>query len=121
MSKVVHFEIPAHDPEKTMRFYKDVFGWNFSQFGEAPYWLAITGDEKTPGINGAIMKRNAPHQPVTNSISVTNLDEAIKKVEAAGGKVVVPKTVISGVGWSAYFQDIDNNIFGLWHENHDAK
>jgi uncharacterized protein len=121
MSRVVHFEIPSSDPEKSLKFYQTAFGWTFNQFGEAPYWLATTGDDKQPGINGAIMKRNHPQQPVTNNISVENIDEAIKKVEAAGGKIVVNKTVFPSVGWSAYFMDPDNNIFGLWKEDRNAK
>ncbi|MGZ7109599.1 MAG: VOC family protein, partial [Methanobacterium sp.] len=27
MSKVIHFEIPAEDPERAIKFYEDVFGW----------------------------------------------------------------------------------------------
>lgn len=121
MNRVVHFEIPSSEPEKSLKFYEKVFGWNFTRFGENPYWLAITGDDKVPGINGAIMKKNHPQQPVTNSISVENIDEAIQKIEAAGGKIVVQKTAFPGVGWSAYFMDTDNNIFGLWKEDKAAK
>jgi predicted enzyme related to lactoylglutathione lyase len=121
MNRVVHFEIPVTDPVKSQQFYARAFGWTFNQFGEAPYWLATTGDEGKPGINGAIMKRNHPQQPVTNSISVENIDEAIIKVEAAGGKIVVNKTAFPGVGWSAYFMDPDNNIFGLWKEDRNAR
>jgi predicted enzyme related to lactoylglutathione lyase len=121
MSRVVHFEIPSTDPAKSQQFYANAFDWTFNKFGEAPYWLAITGPEDKPGINGAIMKRNHPQQPVTNSILVDSIDEAIEKVQAAGGKIVVNKTAIPGVGWSAYFMDPDNNIFGLWKEDQNAK
>jgi uncharacterized protein len=117
MNRVVHFEIPSDDPEKAMKFYEHVFGWCFDQFGADPYWLAITGDDKEHGINGAVMKRTHPQQPVTNSISVGNIDEAIRKVESLGGRIVVPKTVIPGTGWIAYFTDPDNNIFGIWQED----
>jgi predicted enzyme related to lactoylglutathione lyase len=121
MSRVVHFEIPVSDPAKSQQFYAKAFGWTFSQFGEAPYWLANTGPDDQPGINGAIMKRNHPQQPVTNAITVDDIDEAIAKVQAAGGKIVVNKTAFPGVGWSAYFMDPDDNIFGLWKEDPNAK
>lgn len=45
-NRVVHFEIPCDNPEKTMSFFKEVFGWEFQQFGNEQYWLTITGDEK---------------------------------------------------------------------------
>ena len=121
MARVIHFEIPASDPDKSLKFYSEVFGWSFHQFDDNPYWLATTGDEKEPGINGAIMKRNSPQQPVTNNISVDDIDAAMRKVEVAGGKIVVPKTPIPGVGWMAYFTDPDGNIFGLWKEDGGAK
>ena len=34
MNRVIHFEIPADDPEKTIAFYRKVFGWKFQQFGD---------------------------------------------------------------------------------------
>ncbi|MEO5570309.1 MAG: VOC family protein, partial [Bacteroidia bacterium] len=34
MSRISHFEIPSDHPEKSMSFYKHVFGWTFQKFGE---------------------------------------------------------------------------------------
>ncbi|RYZ34218.1 MAG: VOC family protein, partial [Sphingobacteriales bacterium] len=36
---VVHFEIPCDDPQRTMGFFTEVFGWQFQQFGEEAYWF----------------------------------------------------------------------------------
>jgi predicted enzyme related to lactoylglutathione lyase len=119
-NRVVHFEIPCNNPEKTMDFFKDVFGWNFQQFGNEPYWLAITGDDQTPGINGGIMKKRDPNQPIANSINVTDIDKFITKVESSGGKIVVPKMPIPSVGWLAYFTDPDGNIHGLHQQDPNA-
>ncbi len=120
-NRVIHFEIPCDNPEKTVAFFKQAFGWNFQQFGNEQYWLAITGDEKTPGINGAIMKKKDPRQPLVNSIKVDDLETAMINVEKSGGKIVVPKMVVPTVGWLAYFTDPDGNIHGLWHEDKNAK
>ena len=120
MNRVVHFEIPATDPETSRKFYESAFGWKFGQFGPAPYFLATTGPDNMPGINGAVMKRNHPQQPVTTIISVEDIDKAIAKITAAGGKIVVNKTALPGVGWSAYFMDPDNNILGIWKEDRAA-
>lgn len=117
----MHFEIPADNPEKAMEFYQKAFGWTFGQFGPNPYWLATTGADSKPGINGAIMKRIDPRQPVANSIGVDNIDEALKKIEMSGGTIVVPKTLYPNAGWSAYFKDPDGNIFGVWEQNPTAK
>lgn len=56
-NRVTHFEIPSDNPEQSMNFFKNVFGWTFAQFGDNPYWLVMTGDEKLPGINGGLMKK----------------------------------------------------------------
>ena len=120
-NRVVHFEIPCDEPEKTMKFFQDAFGWTFQQFGPEPYWIANTGDVKLPGINGAVMKKRDPNQPLVNSIMVLSLDDSIKKVEKFGGQIVVPKMVIPTVGWLAYFKDPDGNIHGIWQEDKNAK
>lgn len=113
-NRVVHFEIPCDDPQETMAFFANVFGWTFQQFVEGEYWLVSTGDENAAGINGGIMKKRDPKQPVVNSIDVENIDEAIKKIENSGGKVVVPKMEIPNVGWVAYFTDPAGNIHGVY-------
>ena len=120
-NRVVHFEIPCDNSQKTMKFFGQVFGWTFQQFGDMGYWTVITGDEKLPGINGGLMKKQNPGQPVANSIDVVNLDDAAKKIESAGGKIVVPKMAIPSVGWLAYFKDSDSNIHGIYQNDPTAK
>ena len=118
--RVVHFEIPCDDPQKTMDFFKKVFGWSFEQFGTENYWMVVTGPESTPGINGGLMKRQNPGQPVANSIQVEDLDQCLTEIAQAGGTVVVPKMPIPSVGWLAYFKDPDGNIHGVYQDDPTA-
>jgi len=120
-NRVVHFEIPCDNPQKVMKFFGDVFGWTFQQFGDMEYWTVITGDEKLPGINGGLMKKQNPGQPAANSIDVVNLDECVKKVTSSGGEIVVPKMAIPSVGRLAYFKDPDGNIHGIYLNDPSAK
>ncbi len=120
-NRITHFEIPCDEPEKTIEFFKKAFGWTFQQFGTEQYWLAMTGDPKTPGIDGAIMKKMNPGQPVANSINVPNIDAAMLEIEKAGGTLVTPKMPIPTVGWLVYFKDPDGNIHGAWQEDRNAK
>ena len=111
MSRVIHFDIPASDPDKSQSFYTEIFGWQFNSFpGFDGYWLTHTGEG--PGINGGLMRRNSPDQPVTVSIAVPSIDDALEQIQARGGQVAVPKTVIPG-GAFAFFKDPDGNIIGL--------
>lgn len=120
-NRVTHFEIPCDNPEKTINFFRTVFGWSFQQFGKEDYWIAVTGDPQTPGINGAIMKKRDPKQPIVNTIQVEKLEDAAKNIEKNGGKIVVPKMPVPGVGWLAYFTDPDGNIHGIWQADTSAK
>lgn len=43
MSRIIHFEIPATNPEQTIEFYSKTFGWTFTKWGEEEYWLVTTG------------------------------------------------------------------------------
>ncbi|RPI74072.1 MAG: VOC family protein, partial [Ignavibacteriales bacterium] len=83
MGRVVHFEIHADDPERAMKFYKEIFKWQFSKWGGEDYWLIITGKPEVRGIDGGLMKRkgNGPSagQPVNSfvcTIDVDSIDEA---------------------------------------------
>jgi predicted enzyme related to lactoylglutathione lyase len=113
MARPVHFEILAHDPAKLRQFYSQVFGWSAQHWGgEEQYWLLSTGEEGTPGINGAIMGRHFD-QAVINTIEVESLDETMAKVTGAGGKVINEPNEIPGVGTHVYCQDPDGNLFGM--------
>jgi predicted enzyme related to lactoylglutathione lyase len=121
MPRIVHFEIPADEPERAVEFYRKAFGWEIKKWeGPMEYWLVMTGDPSTPGIDGGIMKRGDV-KTVTNTIDVPALDEFISKVEEAGGAVLAPKMAVPGVGWFAYCADTEGNLFGLMESDTEAK
>jgi predicted enzyme related to lactoylglutathione lyase len=64
MRRIVHFDLPADDPNRAQKFYSEVFGWKFAKWdGPMEYWMITTGDEKEPGINGCRMD---PSSKMTN-------------------------------------------------------
>lgn len=116
MHRVIHFEIPADDPERATRFYGDVFGWTFTKWeGPQEYWLVTTGKKEDRGIDGGILRR-MPGAVVCNTIDVPSLDDAVRRIEEKGGKTVVPKMTLPGVGDIAYCQDPEGNVFGIIQE-----
>lgn len=118
MSRVVHFEIPSDNPEKTVGFYEEVFGWKFNKWdGPMDYWLIETGEEGAPGINGGLMKRQQEAQSVVNTIDVPSVDAFIQKVTDAGGTIAVPKMAVPSVGYLAYFLDTEGNMFGIMEQD----
>ena len=121
MSRVVHFEIQADQPERAIKFYETAFGWEFSKWdGPMTYWMIKTGTEDLPGINGGLMPRD-PHSMNSNTIGVASLDSTSAAVEKNGGSIVVPKMAIPGVGWLMYFKDTEGNVFGAMQSDSNAK
>jgi predicted enzyme related to lactoylglutathione lyase len=120
MSRVIHFEIPADDPGRAVKFYERVFGWKIEKWGTIDYWLATTGPDNQPGINGAIMTRETQKTTV-NTIGVPSVDEFAKKIADAGGKVLTQKTAIPGIGFFAYCIDTEANVFGIMENDPNAK
>jgi uncharacterized protein len=113
MPRVVHFELQADDPQRAVKFYKQVFGWTAEKWGSEEYWLISTGPTTEPGINGGILPRNSPGATTVNTVDVPSLDDAIAKVTAAGGQIALPKQAVPGIGWLAYGIDTEGNLFGM--------
>ena len=125
MDKVVHFEMPVDDAERAQKFYKKLFGWEIQKFGEMPYWAVRTVevDEKMipkekGAINGGMLMRDERNDPGSSKpvlvVGISNIEEYCKKVEKAGGKIVLPARKISDMGIYARVKDTEGNIIGLW-------
>lgn len=123
MPKVIHFEIPAGDIKRAAAFYKKAFGWKFEKYGGEgmDYWLAITGEDKEQGINGAISTKDEYHPTTVNTISVPSFEDAVKKIKAAGGEILAPKMAVPGIGYMTYCKDTEGNVFGIMQTDRNAK
>ena len=114
-ARVIHFEIPANEPEKLTKFYADLFGWQI-QKADMPgpaYYFCSTGKDG-PGIDGAIMQRMHPQQPWMNYVNVDSIDATVAKATKMGAESVLPKTEVPGMGWYAALKDPQGNLCGLW-------
>ena len=121
----MHFEIPADDIEKIKKFYQELFGWTMNKYpGPTTYYMVGTVpiNEKTmmpirPGVNGGLYeKKNASSPELAiplNYISVESVEEYSEKIQALGGKILVPKMEIPTIGWWALAADPEGNHFGI--------
>ena len=127
MPRVIHFEIVADKPERAIKFYKEVFGWEFNKWeGPQEYWLVKTGEDSQPGINGGLTPKmnqqsSDMNSRVTNTIDVPSIDDFSNKISMAGGKVVQPKMAIPGIGYLAICQDTEGISFGIIQNDRNAK
>lgn len=120
MSRVIHFEIHATQPQALVEFYTALFGWKISRWGEMEYWVIDTGPADQPGIHGGLVPRRGPAaaegQPVNSfvcTVSIDDLGATLGKAMELGAAIAVPKMEIPTVGWLAYIKDPDGNILGL--------
>jgi uncharacterized protein len=119
MNPVVHFEMPAEDRKRMADFYTLAFGWQTKQLGaEMGGYVVVTttdSDEngpKQPGaINGGFFQKtdDQPSQYPSVVIAVDDIKGHVKKVEAAGGKVIGEPAEIPGVGLYVTFLDTEGN------------
>ena len=112
---VVHFEIPANDPEALSKFYSEVFGWKFQKapMEEMDYWLISTGP-RGKSVGGGMYKKTQPDELPRNYIGVKKIDEHIESFKKAGGKELVGKMQVPDMGWSFIGADPEGNVIALF-------
>jgi predicted enzyme related to lactoylglutathione lyase len=119
---VVHFELPADDLERAQSFYREAFGWNVMPVPDVGYTLlgtATTADETgrptAPGeINGGMFTRTDDLKQPVITIAVDDIDEALTKIEQCGGKTLRGRQSVGDMGFTAYFNDSEGTVVGLW-------
>jgi predicted enzyme related to lactoylglutathione lyase len=122
MATIVHFDVPADDPERAKKFYAALLGWKFDLVPQFQYNLiSTTNIDGKPGVGGGLGKRMGPSQRMMNYFGVKSIDATMKQVEKLGGKLVSPKMPVPGMGWLVNCMDTEGNSFGLWEENKGAK
>lgn len=116
---LAHFAINADNLDRARAFYEKVFGWKFAAWGP-PGFYQIEGS----GVMGALQGRRELKQGVRTigfecTIGVPSIDKVEAAVKAGGGKVVLERSVIVGVGTLMFFEDPEGNVFGAMQ--YDAK
>lgn len=113
------FEVPVTDVERAKKFYEAVFNIQMETMEMLGMQMAGFPYEPMGGkLSGALVKSDM-HKPSGEGMVVyfnanPDLSEALGRVEAAGGKIVMPKTPISeDVGYMAFFVDSEGNTVGL--------
>jgi predicted enzyme related to lactoylglutathione lyase len=115
------FEIPVSDMERAIRFYETVFEFKLSRVQMGPLDMAgFPWLEKGMGSTGSLVYQKDYHKPGQDGVLVYftafsgDLSIELSRVEAAGGKVLQPKTLISEeIGYMGIFLDSEGNRIAL--------
>jgi predicted enzyme related to lactoylglutathione lyase len=115
------FEIPATDLDRAQKFYEAIFETQLIPMDTPNVQMRMfpVADMMT-GIGGAICKAEGFYKPSATDGPLIYLNgnpdvqNVLNRIEAAGGKIVVPKTEISPeYGFMAVFIDTEGNRVGL--------
>lgn len=117
------FEISVTDISRAKKFYETIFGIEMEEMEMMGMKMAnFPGDGSNGKVSGGLVQ-GPLHQPSADGAKIylngnPDLDIALSKVAAAGGKVLMPKTKISeDIGYMAFFTDTEGNTVALHSNN----
>ncbi|HMU44145.1 MAG TPA: VOC family protein [Ignavibacteriaceae bacterium] len=112
------FEIPVKNFSRAKAFYETLFGAEIQEMAhrEMKYGF-LPCDMQNGGVGGGIVEGEGFEPSMTGSLVYLNggddLSVPLSKVEAAGGKILMPKTSIGENGFMAHFSDTEGNRIAL--------
>lgn len=114
-NKLSHFAIYIDQMDRASTFYKKIFDWSFQDYGSPDFLQIKSPEPDNQQIIGALQHRKysvIPEKVIgfECSITVEDVDSLIPTIKENGGKIVMPKTAIPGVGWIVKFLDTEGNL-----------
>ncbi len=111
---IVHVEIPSSNPKVNAKFYGDAFGWKLENASEFEYWMFAAEGGPGGGFPSTEGPMAAKIGEVVVYISTDDIEASLAKIESLGGKTLMPKQEITGMGWFAFFADPSGNKMALY-------
>jgi len=116
------FEIPATDIVRASKFYEKILDISLHQADMMNMKMAMFPTEMESGKIGGALVQSSMHHPAAGGCFIylnanPDLQQVLNRVEDAGGKISMPKTLINEeTGYMAFFTDSEGNSIGL-HSN----
>ncbi len=115
------FEVPVSDMDRAMRFYQNVFQFELSKNIMGPLVMAwFPFHSQGTGAAGSLVYHPEFYKPsaegtlVYFSSPAGDLNVELARIEPAGGKVLMPKTLIAeDIGYMSLFLDTEGNRIAL--------
>jgi hypothetical protein len=119
MANIAYFDIPADNIERAKHFYSSLLGWTITPSAvegaaASQYHDILTGPAEEGAMNRGGMYQRQAGEPIKTFVKVEDIDAVLAKVENLGGKIVMPKWRITGVGLVAIIHDTEGNGIGIW-------
>jgi predicted enzyme related to lactoylglutathione lyase len=116
--KFVWADLVTTNPAAAVEFYTKLFGWTAQKTGPGAegYTLLLNGDRPM----GGVAYRPADPQGKAaggarwiGTVAVTDINQAVAAVTAAGGRTLVAPRLVADRGWQAVVADQEGSVFGL--------
>ncbi len=123
---VAHFAINADDLDRARKFYAQAFGWRFEAWGPPGFFMIDAGSGADQRPLGSLQGRREliEGQRMTGfecTIAVPDIAAAEARIRAAGGSIILPRTVIPTVGELFFFRDTEGNVAGAMQYDAGAR
>jgi uncharacterized protein len=109
---ITHFAINADDVATSLRFYGALFGWEFEPYGPPGFFRM---EHESGPIVAVQQRRDLGGVRMTGfecTVAVDDVDAVAAAVLANGGRIVMERTTIPGVGDLIFFEDPSGNVAG---------
>lgn len=116
-NSIAHFSINANDVPRAAAFYGAVFGWTFEAYGPPGFFMINMGAAPPTPLLASLQGRReivpgTPIYGVEATVGVTDIHAVAAAIAANGGDIVMPITVLAGIGQLLFFRDPEGNILG---------
>ena len=117
------FEVSVSDIARAKKFYETIFSIKMEEMEMGGMKMAMFPYEMMGGKLSGGLAQSDMHKPSADGVKVyfngnPDLDEALSKVEPAGGKITMPKTKIrDDIGYMAFFMDTEGNVVAMHSQN----
>jgi predicted enzyme related to lactoylglutathione lyase len=108
--RIDYIEMASTDIAETKRFYRDVFGWKFTDYG--PEYTSFEDGRLSGGFYKADTTRAGTVLVVLFALDLVAMEE---RVRAAGGGIVKPAFSFPG-GHRFHFSDPSGNELAVWSD-----
>jgi predicted enzyme related to lactoylglutathione lyase len=114
------FEIPVTDFVRAKKFYSAIYEFDMPEMTMGDLTMGFLLHDRDKGGLGGAIAHGEGYTPSATGIKIylnggEDLNTVLNRVEAAGGKITLPKTLIApDMGYMAFFSDTEGNSIGLY-------
>ncbi|MBT3510070.1 MAG: VOC family protein [Nitrospina sp.] len=111
-NSINYIELPMVKNSETKKFYNQVFGWEFTDWG--PNYISFSGANIDGGFNGE-GDAKVSNAGVLVVLYASDLNQKFEEVKSAGGEIAKPIFEFPG-GKRFHFRDPNGNELAVWSE-----